>query len=66
MWNPIIGENAGKVWQVLKEKGPLVASAIKKAAGLDDKNVYMALGWLAKEGKIKFETKQGLIFVSLA
>jgi len=65
MWNPVIGENSGKVWKALKEKGPLVASGIKKATGLDDKNLYMALGWLAKEGKLKFENKQGLIVVSL-
>jgi hypothetical protein len=66
MLNPGIGKNAGKVWQTLKEKGPLVASAIKKATGLDDKSLYMALGWLAREGKVKFETKLGLVYVSLS
>ena len=66
MWNPVIGTNAGKVWKALKEKGPMVASGIKKATALDDKHVYMALGWLAKEGKLKFEDKQGLVTVSLS
>jgi len=65
MWNPVIGGNAGKIWQTLKEKGPLVASGIKKATGLDDKHVYMAIGWLAKEGKLKFESKEGLVVISL-
>ncbi len=65
MWNTLIGENAGKVWKALHEKGPMVASGIRKATTLDDKHVYMAIGWLAKEGKLKFENRQGLIVVSL-
>jgi hypothetical protein len=65
MWNPIIGENAGKVWQTLRTKGPQSPTAVKKAAALDDKNLYMALGWLAREGKLKFEMKQLQLLVSL-
>ncbi len=66
MLNQSVGENAGRIWKVLNEKGPLVVSGIKKATGLDDKNTYMAIGWLAKEGKLKFENKQGLMFMSLS
>ncbi|MDD5687749.1 MAG: winged helix-turn-helix domain-containing protein [Elusimicrobia bacterium] len=65
MWTPIIGESAGKVWQVLNKKGQVEINAIKKATNLNDGSLYMALGWLAREGKVKFEQKQQKVYISL-
>ncbi|MDI6739035.1 MAG: winged helix-turn-helix domain-containing protein [Candidatus Edwardsbacteria bacterium] len=65
MWIPVIGENAGKVWKSLNQKGPMNISQLKKTARLDDKNLYFALGWLAREDKITFSTDKRQIFVSL-
>ncbi|MEW6042589.1 MAG: winged helix-turn-helix domain-containing protein [Elusimicrobiota bacterium] len=65
MWTPLIGENAGKIWQALNTKGQSNLTGIKKATRLNDQNLYLALGWLAREGKIKFEQKQKNILVSL-
>ncbi|OIO74390.1 MAG: hypothetical protein AUJ85_05890 [Elusimicrobia bacterium CG1_02_37_114] len=65
MWTPVIGENAGKVWQILRGKGKMNISAIKKATGLDDRKLYMALGWLAREGKVRFEQQRQQILISL-
>ncbi|MDD5686889.1 MAG: winged helix-turn-helix domain-containing protein [Elusimicrobia bacterium] len=65
MWIPVVGENAGKVWQVLHTKGQSNLDELKNGTSLDDKNLYMALGWLAKEGKVKIEQKQKQIAVSL-
>jgi hypothetical protein len=50
-----IGHNAGKVWQVLDIWEDIDVSSISQLARLDEKDVLVALGWLAREGKI--ETK---------
>ncbi len=66
MLTPIIGENAGKIWNALSEKGSLNVNALKKSTKLDDKNLYLALGWLAREGNVKFGQKQRQIIVELS
>lgn len=65
MWYSKIGDNAGKVWKALNEKGPQNLSATKKAAKLDDRQLYLALGWLAREDKIAFRQEKTQILVSL-
>ena len=47
-----IGEVAGIVWRVLSEKGPLSMTKLVKAVGEPRDTVMLALGWLAREGKI--------------
>jgi len=49
----VFGTNAGKVWGVLKTKGALNARKIAKESQLKPKDVFGALGWLGKEGKIQ-------------
>ncbi len=47
------GEMAGSVWNALNEKGSLSAKDLKKAAKVKtDKELYLALGWLLREGKL--------------
>lgn len=65
MWEMKIGENAGIIWQALNAKGKQNISALKKSTSLDDKNLYLALGWLAKENKISFIQKQREILIDL-
>jgi hypothetical protein len=60
-----IGINAGKVWTVLDENGRQNLKEIKKATKLTDKELYAALGWLAREGKIALEEVEKELFVSL-
>lgn len=50
----IIGTNAGLVWATLNETNDLTVKGLKKASKLKEKDLYMALGWLAREGKLKF------------
>lgn len=47
-----IGTNAGIIWNILHENGEMEVKALKKAAKLTEKDLNMALGWLAREGKI--------------
>jgi hypothetical protein len=49
-----IGEQAGRLWQILKEKGPLTPSQATKVLGLRSAEVDRAIGWLAREGKLNF------------
>jgi len=65
MWTPLIGEHAGKVWDILKENGPVGLNALKKQAKLDDKWLYLCLGWLAREDKIAVAQVKNLITISL-
>ena len=48
----VIGTNAGLVWQALDAADAMGLKQLKKATKLKDKEVFAALGWLAREGKI--------------
>lgn len=62
----LIGTNAGKVWNALNDGGKMSLKALKKATKIKaEKDMYAALGWLAKEGKLAFEETDNDIFVSL-
>ncbi len=61
-----IGQNAGKVWQLLNAQSDAVSiTFIKQETGLAESEVYAAIGWLAREGKIFFAEKGGKSVVSL-
>lgn len=61
-----IGINAGAVWTYLDAEGKKTLKEIKKATKLTEKDMYAALGWLAREGKIAFnELKDDLEVVLL-
>lgn len=56
-----IGTNAGLVWNALLV-GALDVKALRKATKLTEKDVYAALGWLAREDKIYFiETEKEMV-----
>lgn len=58
------GENAGLVWNALAN-GKQEIKALKKATKLNDKEVYAALGWLAREGKVEITKQEKDVFVCL-
>ena len=64
MFTGKIGENAGLVWAAL-ENGALAQKALKKATKLKDAELNMALGWLAREGKVTFDVKEADTIISL-
>jgi hypothetical protein len=47
-----IGEDAGKVWNALEAWEEIDKAHIQKITGVSEEDVYYALGWLAREGKI--------------
>ncbi len=60
-----IGENAGLVWGAL-QNGAQGLKAIKKATKLKNEDLYLALGWLAREGKLTFTVEEADTIVALA
>jgi hypothetical protein len=52
-----VGETAGKVWQHLAKTGPTFLTELPKAVGAGTEMTLMAIGWLAREDKIRFERK---------
>lgn len=59
-----IGINAGLVWNALNN-GSLEVKNLKKATKLTDKDLYAALGWLAREGKVQFTEEGKDLFINL-
>lgn len=64
MLNEKIGINAGLIWNALA-KGELNTKAIKKTTKLAEKELTMALGWLAREGKVSFSEQESELVVTL-
>lgn len=60
-----IGENAGLVWGAL-QSGAKDLKALKKATKLKNDELFLALGWLAREGKLTFAVKGEETVVALA
>lgn len=48
----VIGSWAGLVWESLNASGMLTVKGLKKATKLKEKELYAAIGWLAREGKV--------------
>ena len=47
------GENAGKIWKILSEGGKQPKTTLKDRSNLDAKHFHTAIGWLARENKIR-------------
>ena len=59
-----IGENAGLIWNALQGCA-LTLKALKKATKLKNDELYLALGWLAREGKVSFAEGEELTITLL-
>jgi hypothetical protein len=60
-----IGINAGLIWTVL-ENGEINVKVLKKVTKLTEKDLNLALGWLAREGKVTFIEVENELVVGLA
>lgn len=60
-----IGETAGKIYQSLQKGAKTMAKLQKDIAIGDETLFYQAIGWLARESKIKFAKEGRSITVSL-
>ncbi len=60
-----IGLDAGTIWNQIDMGGIMSIAALKKATKLNERRIYLALGWLAREGKVFFQEKKGELLVAL-
>lgn len=62
----VVGTNAGVVWGALAEaNGTLEFKKLKKLTKLKEKELYLAFGWLLKEGKLVFREEEKDLYISL-
>jgi hypothetical protein len=57
----LFGEQAGAVWRTLHEKGPLSGSELLSFTQLTEQQLHAAIGWLARENKIRKENNTYLL-----
>ena len=50
-----IGVTAGEIWHTLDDLGPLTIAKLAKQIDVHREVVLMAVGWLAREGKVDIE-----------
>lgn len=60
-----IGNAAGKIWEYLNKHGATSVSKVITGTGLNRTEAQRAIGWLAKEGNLVFETEGRTELISL-
>ncbi|MDR1747192.1 MAG: winged helix-turn-helix domain-containing protein [Tannerella sp.] len=62
----LIGTNAGLIWRVLNKSGRMNVKDLKKETQIrTDKQLYAAIGWLAREEKINATEEAGELYIWL-
>ena len=66
MWEiKTIGETAGLVWNFLRSNGESTLSTLEKKVEAPRSLVSMAVGWLAREGKIELKDEKRAVLITL-
>lgn len=60
-----VGSDAGRIWHLLSEKGNLSIRKIGEMTNCKESLIFLALGWLARENKVRFLDKNGDLYVEL-
>lgn len=60
-----IGETAGLVWNFLQSNGESSLSSLEKRLEAPKTMVSMAVGWLAREGKVEIRAERRSVRISL-
>ena len=56
MYKNVIGTNAGIVWRAMTSDRSWTYEELKEETGLSDKELWTAIGWLARENQIEFDS----------
>ena len=57
----LFGNQAGTIWQTLQERGPLPESELLSLTHFTEPQLYAAIGWLARENKIRKENNSYML-----
>lgn len=60
-----IGEHAGEIWHLLYSKGKLNLRDIGEATNYGQDVIFLSLGWLLRENKIRISNINGSMFYEL-
>ena len=60
-----IGKNAGKILKIIDSKSEVDIITISKYTKMKIEEIYLAIGWLSRENKIKFSYKNSKILYEL-
>ena len=60
-----IGSVAGDVWHYLEEKSEATVTKLTRELGENERTILMAIGWLAREGKLDFEKRKQGTYITL-
>jgi len=60
-----IGSVAGIIWHYLEENGPVTLSKLAKDMDAPRDTVMQGVGWLAREGKVRFDETPRSKLISL-
>lgn len=60
-----IGNIAGDVWHYLEENDEATVTKLTRELGETERTVLMAIGWLAREGKLDFEKRKQGTYITL-
>lgn len=53
-----IGTNAGIIWNLLNNRQRWNVTQLIEASGLSEREIYAAIGWLARENKIEIDKSE--------
>lgn len=59
-----IGENAGKIWHALNEVNEISIEGLAQKLQLNETEIALSIGWLARENKILFFQREGRTFIT--
>ena len=60
-----IGSVAGAVWRYLEENSEATVTKLTREIDENERTVLMAIGWLAREGKLDFEKRKQGTYITL-
>jgi hypothetical protein len=60
-----IGTNAGAIWNLLAERGPLNIHELQDMVRCSESFVCYSIGWLLRENKIQVFEKNGTSYVDV-
>lgn len=68
MTHETIGKAAGIIWQHLSDRGETAVTlgSLKKIPGIRPDEAMAAIGWLAREGKLRFDDSKRNCMVILS
>ena len=60
-----IGEHAGEIWHLLYNRGKLKLRDIGQATRYGQDMIFLSLGWLLRENKIRIQNDNGKLYYEL-